>query len=90
MSTEHSFKLKNLSFENNQCCIYVDTLQKTSRPGKHLAPVSFDKLNCDSNKCVVEMLKLYVRITNELRPADEEKLLISIMEPHRGVSIVVI
>ena len=60
-----------------------DTL-KTTRPGKHLAPIEIRSFAPDSRLCPVTYIKHYITITHSLR--SDSRLLISYTKPHKSVT----
>ena len=60
-----------------------DTL-KTTRPGKHLAPIEIRSFTSASRLCQVTYIKHYITKTQSLR--NDTRLLISYMRPHKPVT----
>ena len=60
-----------------------DTL-KTTRPGKHLAPIEIRPFAPDSRLCPVTYIKHYITKTHSLR--SNPRLLISYTKPHKPVT----
>lgn len=60
-----------------------DTL-KTTRPGKHLAPIEIRSFASDSRLCPVTYIKHYITKTQSLR--SDPRLLISYTRPHKPVT----
>ena len=60
-----------------------DTL-KTTRPGKHLAPIEIRSFAPDSRLCPVTYIKHYITITHSRR--SDSRLLISYTKPHKSVT----
>ena len=58
---------------------------KHTRPGKHLEPLEFKKVEPDNRLCVAAYLKEYILRTKTLR-GPHTKLLISYVKPHKPVS----
>ena len=59
---------------------------KTTRPGKHLAPMELLAYPRDESICVVSHLKQYIACTKSVRATHDTKLLISYAKPHKPVS----
>jgi len=59
---------------------------KTTRPGKHLAPIELLEYPQDESLCVVSHLKQYIKCTDQLRAAQHTRLLISHSKPHKAVT----
>ena len=57
---------------------------KTTRPGKHLAPIELEAYNEDEKVCVVSHLRQYLTKTAPIR-GECSKLLISYIKPHKSV-----
>ena len=60
-----------------------DTL-KTTRPGKHLAPIEIRSFASDSRLCLVTYIKHYITKMQSLR--NDPRLLISYTRPHKPVT----
>ena len=65
-------------------CFFINSLLKTSRPGKNLA-VLFLAYAPDVSLCVVKHLQQYLKHTDILR-GDVKQLFISYSKPHKAVS----
>ena len=59
---------------------------KTTRPGKHLAPIELLAYPRDESICVVSHLKQYIACTKSIRATHDTQLLISYAKPHKPVS----
>jgi len=59
---------------------------KTTRPGKHLAPIELLAYPTDESICVVSHLRQYIERTKPIRATHDTKLLISYAKPHKPVS----
>lgn len=84
LQTLKSIKVENVNFTHEGCEIYIDTLLKTTKPGKHLKPIKLQKYDAD-NLCIVSHLKEYVSVTDSLR-TNEDQLFIRLQKPYVGVS----
>ena len=84
IQTLQRVKVDNISFRERGCEIYIDTLLKTTRPGRHLKPIILEKYDVKS-LCVVSHLQEYISMTKILRQ-NEEHLFIQLQKPHLGVS----
>ena len=60
-----------------------DTL-KTTRPGKHLAPIEIRSFSQDTRLCPITDIKHYITKTHSLR--SDSRLLISYTKPHKPVT----
>ncbi|MCG8430595.1 MAG: tyrosine-type recombinase/integrase, partial [Candidatus Omnitrophica bacterium] len=82
-----ALKVEYCVIENESAVFYIDKLLKTSRPGRHLTPISLKRFAQNDNLCIVKHLELYLRRTKPLRQHDtcDNKLFISFMKPHRPV-----
>ena len=60
VSTIQKFKIKNVSLTASKCVIRIDSLLKTSRPGKHLSCVQFSKFEKDSSLCILSHMGVYL------------------------------
>lgn len=70
----------------DQITIHISQLLKQSRPSYHLGPVTLFKYPKNEKLCIVDIFKLYLQRTENLRSSLENKLLISTQSPHRGVT----
>jgi hypothetical protein len=61
---------------------FINSLLKTSRPGKHLSALTF-KAFTDENLCIVKHVKKYLEMTQQFR--SDDSLLISYVKPHKKV-----
>ena len=84
IQTIKKMTVQNVSFTFQGCEIFVNSVLKTTKPGKHLDTL---KLPCYSNEdiCVVTHLKKYLSMTQSLR-GDVQQLFITINQPHKGVT----
>ena len=64
-----------------------NTLLKTSRPGKHIEPLSFKSYPDDKLLCVVTCLKQYLQKTSQVRDGND-KLWLSFNKPHKPVVVI--
>ena len=60
-------------------------LLKTSKPGKHLAPLLLYEFETDKRLCVVETMIEYIKRTKILR-GKESKLFITTLKPYKPIS----
>ena len=63
----------------------INSLLKTSRPGKHLACIEFPAYAPDVSLCIVKHLQHYLKRADILR-GDVKQLFISYAKPHKAVS----
>ena len=67
---------------------YIFTLRetlKTSKPGKHLDPITLEAYKPDESLCIVNLLSHYLNLTSTIRN-EHSKLLISYVKPHRPIT----
>jgi integrase len=70
---------------DNQITFEMNTLLKTSKPGKHIKPLVFKAYPVDKFLCVVTCLKQYLLKTSVVRDGNNE-LWLSFNKPHNPVS----
>ena len=68
----------------DKCVFSINSLLKTSRPGKHLACIEFQAYAPDARLCIVKHLQQYLKRTDILR-GDVKQLFISYTKPHKAV-----
>ena len=66
------------------CGFFINSLLKTSRPGKHLACIEFQAYAPDVSLCIVKHLQHYRERTDILR-GDVKQLFVSYTKPHKAV-----
>ena len=64
---------------------FINSLLKTSRPGKHLVSVEFQAYALDASLCIVKHVQLYLKHTDILG-GDVKQFFISYSKPHKAVS----
>ena len=82
--TLHLIEVTDVMVSSNRVTIYPNHLLKQSKPGHHLAVMSFETFAEDENLCLVKVISEYLQRTEHLRTG--EKLLISSVKPHKAVS----
>lgn len=75
----------NMELTESKCIFYVSELVKTSKPGKHLAPLELTKYPLDINLCPVALTKRYLELTWNLRCLYIQ-FFISFKAPHKPVT----
>ena len=83
--TIHTLSIDSMQISSDKCMFFINSLLKTSRPGKHLACIEFQAYAPDVRLCVVQHLQQYLTYTDTLRD-DVKKLLITYSKPHKAVS----
>ena len=83
--TVHALTLSGMKQADNHITFELNTLLKTSRPGKHIEPLSFKSYPDDKLLCVVTCLKQYLQKTNQVRDGND-KLWLSFNKPHKPVT----
>ena len=58
---------------------------KTTRPGHHLPPIELNIFK-DSELCVVDHLKQYIKMTASLRNAGTNQIFLTFVQPHKPIS----
>ena len=77
-------KLKDLYIDEQHCVIYISSLLKQSKPGKHLKPIQFSRFS-DERICIVSALEMYIHKTEQFRDK-QEQLFLNYLPPHKEIS----
>ena len=77
--------LSGMKQTDNHITFELNTLLKTSRPGKHIEPLLIKSYPDDKLLCVVTCLKQYLQKTNQVRDGND-KLCLSFNKPHKPVT----
>ena len=77
--------VKNMTLTDSHCVFLIDSVLKTTRPGKHLTNIRLDAFTDNKNLCPVEHLKLYLNTTSKFR-GPHTQLFLSYQKPHLPVS----
>ena len=83
--TVHTLSIDYMQISADKCVLFINSLLKTSRPGKHLACIEFQAYAPDVSLCIVKHLQQYLKHTDILR-GDEKQLFICYSNPHKAVS----
>jgi integrase len=81
----HAFTLNGIKHLDNQITFEINTLLKTSKPGKHIKPLVFKAYPVGMLLCVVTSLEQYLLKTSVVRDGNNE-LWLSFNKPHKPVS----
>ena len=83
--TLHTLSIDCMQISSDKCVFFINSLLKTSRPGKHLACLEFQAYAPDVSLCIVKHLQHYLKRTDVLR-GDVKQLFVSYTKPHKAVS----
>ena len=83
--TIQTLNIEQMARSDDRWCFHINTLLKTSRPGKHLGTIEIKAFTEDKAICPVNVLKEYVARTLPLRK-NTPQLLLSYQKPHKPVS----
>ena len=83
--TLHTLSVDYMQISSDKCVFFINSLLKTSRPGKHSACTGFQAYAPDVSLCIVKHLQRYLKHTDILR-GDLKQLFISYSKPHKAVS----
>ena len=83
--TVHALTLSGMKQTDNHIIFELNTLLKTSRPGKYIKQLSFKYYPDDKLLCVMTCLKQYLQKTNQVRDGNG-KLWLSFNKPHKPVT----
>lgn len=73
--TIHALDISTMQISEEKCTFAIQSLLKTSRPGKHLSFVEFKSYLLDTNLCPVAHIAEYIKRTEPLRE-NQQKLFI--------------
>ena len=82
VQTLKALKVTNVIFKDRHLSIYVDSLLKQTRPGRHFKALEFEAYS-NPNLCVLRTLEIYLNRTSKIRGSNE--LFISYARPHGSV-----
>ena len=85
VQTLQAIKVSNIHCNGNLLTIFIDTLLKQSKPGKHLKALTFKQYTMDKSLCIVSSMSEYLSRTSHIR-SDQNELLLSYIKPHKPVS----
>lgn len=85
VQTLKALNINSMTVSDNQCVFIIDSVLKTTRPGKHLTNISLEAYVENKNLCPLEHLKLYLARTSVVRGVHTQ-LLLSFQKPNRPVS----
>ncbi|XP_052804932.1 uncharacterized protein LOC128234620 [Mya arenaria] len=83
--TIHLVEIQDISFGSNDIQIATNHLIKQSRPGYHLAPITFKQYDKDPKLCIVRTFREYLDRTAALR-GKVKKMLVTTQKPHSAAS----
>ena len=89
----HAIQTNYMKFSDNIYICYIPKVLKTTKPGKHLAPLEFEKFPNNSKLCVVSCIDEYMKQKNPIRNNMETRpvqLILSYAPPHDIVGSVTI
>ena len=82
--TLHALDITTLDLNLEKCTFVINSLLKTSRPGKHLAPIEVQAYELEKKLCPVAHIAEYIKRTKGLR-GGHHKFFISHQKPHKEV-----
>ena len=85
VQTLQTLDINNMTLRVNECVFVINSVLKTTKPGKHLSSIQIQALVDNKNLCPVEHLKLCMDKTSAIRGLHTQ-LLLSYQKPHRPVS----
>ena len=85
VQTLQVLNISNMTMRVNECVFVIDSVLKTTKPGKHLTNIRIQALLDNRNLCPLEHLKQYLDKTSTIRGLHTQ-LLLSYQKPHRPVS----
>ena len=85
--TLHTLSIDYMQISSDKCVFFINSLLKTSRPGKNLTCIEFQAYAPDVSLCIVKHLQQYMKHTDIPR-GDVKQLFISYSKPHKAVSLI--
>lgn len=82
--TIHLINIDNISIQDTKMMIYIVNVVKQTKPGKHIAPLEFNKHD-NEKLCVISTMVEYLNRTSILR-GQEKSLFISCVKPFKKVT----
>ena len=83
--TLHTLSIDCMQISSDKGVFFINSLLKTSRPGKHLSCIEFQAYAPDVNLCIVRHVQQYLKHTVFLR-GNVKQFFISHSKPHKAVS----
>ena len=90
-SASRCSEIKNLDINylaksESKYCFNISKPTKTSKPGKPLPILEFERFESEPNICVVEALEVYIKLSKPWREGTQKtQLLLSYIKPHSPV-----
>ena len=76
--TLHTLAIDCMQISSDKCVFSINSLLKTSRPGKHLACIEFQAYAPDVSLCIIKHLQQYLKHTDILRGDVKQFLLVTL------------
>ncbi|CAC5422081.1 unnamed protein product [Mytilus coruscus] len=80
IQTLHCVDLDFMKITKDNVIIEINEILKTSKPGKHLSPISLPAFVEDSRLCIVTVLNAYIERTSAIRTS--QKLFVTFVKPY--------
>ena len=77
------FNIDNMVITPSEMSLFVPHLLKTTRPGKHLPPLTVKRLILDNQLCAVSHMEHYLNLTKDFR--EDNYIFLSTRKPHKPV-----
>ena len=74
----------HMDLHPDKCVFYIQRVLKTTKPGRHIAPIVLNKYD-NRELCIVRHLARYLQVTKAFR-TEHSNLLISYRKPHKPVT----
>ena len=85
VQTLKALDIHSMTLNTKQCVFVINSVLKTTKPGKHLTNIQIEAFVANKNLCPLEHLKQYLEKTSAIRGLHTQ-LLLSYQKPHRPVS----
>jgi len=86
MQTLNAISLDNIVEKENLMEIYISDILKSSKPGVYQPILRLPCINSMPEVCPVRTIKYYIKLTNEFRRSDNQKLFLSCSRSHLPVT----
>lgn len=85
--TIHCLGTNHMDMSDQRFTFYLTSLQKQSRPGKHLKPIELKAFDQEPSLCIIRHLKAYIaKISIHRVVINRSQLLLSFQKPFKPVS----
>ena len=89
LQTLAAMHLDHMALNHHQCIFYINEVLKSTRPGKHIAPITPRSYDVNTNLCGTPFTQVLGHYCSLIRgdKAEARRLLLSFRKPHCGVTV---